>query len=250
MLPSTYDETFKNRVQTYIYAQTKYPDVMKNEFETAINMLELQQHQVFVNIPADNGFLKKYINNDTITYVPFETNELFHKYTSFKLCKLNDIPIPNNYVDRILSLASLHHYNEIDRINFYKEIKRILKKENGLFILADVIKNSPQDHFLNQFVHKYNSNGHQGIFFSPNDKILLEKNGFFVEIEYKKYSWNFNSIDEMCNYCKNLFGLDLIKNNKEILNGIQTYLNFFKNDNCTCYFDWQLIYFKCKISNP
>jgi len=249
-MTSTYNKTFDNRVKNYIYAQEKYPNVMKNEFEIAIKICELKSNDKFVNIPADNGFLFNYIDK-TIEYIPFEINENFSKETNYKLCKLNNLPLENNSIDKILSLASLHHFNNNDREEFYKEIKRILKvNNNGIFILGDVLKNSKQDKFLNEFVNKYNSNGHQGIFFHENDKFLLEKCGFnVIEIEYPKYKWNFTSKDEMCDYCINLFGLDLIISNEDVINGIKTYLDFYENkDDGCCYFIWQLIYFKSTIS--
>ena len=244
---TTYDESFKKRTKNYIYAQETYPNVMKNEFQITLSICDLKPYDKFVNIPADNGLIRKKYLDDTICYIPMEINELFHRITGYILCELNRLPLENKSVDKILTLASLHHFDINDRKKYYNEVKRVLKS-NGIFVIGDIVKNSSQEHFLNEFVNNFNSQGHKGIFFSPDDKKLLEKCGFKVEIEYQTYPWKFNSIYEMCDYCKNLFGLDLIKKDEDIINGIKTYLDFYENDDGSCYFMWNLIYFKSTIS--
>lgn len=80
-----------------------------------------------------------------------------------KKVSIDDIPLKSQSVNKILCLASLHHLNNEERINTYNEFYRILKP-NGKLIIADVIKNSNQSIWLNNFVNNYNSNGHNGIF--------------------------------------------------------------------------------------
>lgn len=232
-----YNKSFNTRIQSYVYAQSKYDGVMNEEFKIAIEMCDLHENDIFVNIPADCGNIKKYVP-DNVKYLPFEINKLFAKYANFELCQLNKIPLLDNSVNKILCLASLHHATEEERKEFYNECKRILKP-NGRLIIGDVIKDSQQDKLLNCFVDKNTIAGHKGVFFTEEYKNLLEEYGFNVDIKIKEYFWYFNTYTDMINYSRNLFGLtcddktiiDYFTNNMEIIenNGIKL--------------KWKLIYF-------
>jgi hypothetical protein len=47
-----YEKSFKNRTKTYLYAMEEYPNVLDEEFITAIEMLELKNDEILLNIPA------------------------------------------------------------------------------------------------------------------------------------------------------------------------------------------------------
>lgn len=257
-----YIESFKKRYQRYLYAVNTYPNVMDNELKIACDTMRIKDNNVILNIPAAGTDLKKYINHNThnnyknITYYEYETSPQFSSM-GYKLCSFDNIPLENNSVDRIIVLASFHHVRVEDRPKIYKEFKRILK-EDGLFVIGDVIKNSKQDRWLNEFVNKFNSNGHKGIFFDNEDKKLLEDYGFDVEVELKKYKWEFKDREEMIDFIINLFGLDLLENKEELPYYIDEYLGLNINDipnqnneidrNNNYWFEWELIYFISKIS--
>jgi SAM-dependent methyltransferase len=225
---------------------------MKNEFEKALDFLKekLQSssdHElIFVNIPADRLF-EKYLFDfpfkNKIEYIPYELNKSFADILGFKNATIESIDLSNDKTDIILSIAALHHFNQDERLTFYKECKRILKPD-GVLLIGDVLKGSKQDKWLNEYVNEYNSNGHNGIFFTEDEKFILEKVGFQVETELVEYTWNFDSIESMCEYCINLFGLDKISSDDFILQGIEKYLDYSVNDDLTCQFSWGLIYFK------
>ncbi len=238
-----YIKAFNNRTERYLYAVNTYPHVLDNELNTAYNMMKIDDSNTIVNIPEAGIDLKKYINQKDIIYHGFEISPDFSKF-GFELCDYTNIPLNSNTVDRILVLASFHHVNPTDRKIIYNEFRRILKK-GGYLIIGDVIKNSKQDTWLNTFVNKWNSNGHIGIFFNEDDKLLLEKSDFIVDIEKVKYDWIFNNKDEMIDFTINLFGLDLFEkyhNKNDIIIYIQKYLDYFENGN-KCGFSWELIYF-------
>lgn len=240
----TYNNSFDNRAKTYIYAQKTYPNVMKNEFQIALSHFDFKEDDLFLNIPADIGLIKNYIPN-SIIYKPIELNKVFSDLTGFKYASCDNIPLENDSVDKILSLATLHHFDDIEREKLYKEYLRILKND-GVFVLADVLKGSKQDKWLNEFVDKNNPYGHKGIFWNRNDSKLMEKCGLSVtDVFTENYTWDFDNINSMCDYCKNLFGLKYLSF-EEVLNGIKKYLEFKINKDGTCCFNWTLIYFKCK----
>jgi SAM-dependent methyltransferase len=243
-MDSNYDETFDNRAHLYVKAQKKYPKVMENEFKIGLNHCNLKENDILLSIPDDTGLLKSYIPH-YVEYLPFEFNKTFQKITGYKLAEYNNIPLENSSVHKILSIAGLHHFNIKAKEEFYGECNRILKTE-GILVVGDVLLNSKQDKWLNDFVDKNNPYGHKGLFFKKEDKESFEKCGFIVSnIIIEKYTWNFDNIESMCDYCKNLFGLINLKH-EEILNSIKKYLELTINKDDSCKFEWELIYFICK----
>jgi hypothetical protein len=233
--------SFEKRCEKYKYAIEKYPDVLLHEFQTAVNICNLQSSDTILNIPAACIPLEKYFQVQPIKYIEYDINPIFSKLMNIHTCTLDKIPLKNNEVDIIISLSGLHHTNIGERENFYKECMRILKDQNSKLIIGDVLKGSKEDIWLNTFVNKYNSSGHNGIFWNESDKLLLKKNGFQTTIRIEKYPWIFDSENSMVDFCKNLFGLDLATN-EIIIEGINSYLQPYKKNNMV-YIDWCLIYF-------
>ena len=242
---SNYDDAFDNRIDNFIYAQKTYPHVMKYEFKTPIDLCSVKSGDTFVNIPADIAFKTELLPKD-IMYIPFDFNKKFADILNCNLCSVEFIPLKDESADIIMSMAGLHHFTAEDRLKFYRECRRILQP-NGTFILGEVLKGSKQDKWLNEYVNKYNSNGHEGMFFTIEEKKLLEEVRFEVEIIHKNYPWVFDSIESMCDYCINLFGLNLV-NHDTILEDIQKYLNYIINEDGSCQFEWSLIFFKSTVS--
>ena len=55
-----YTNTFNERVKQYNYAINTYPDVLKNEFETAIELCNIKNTDSVLNILAGGSPLHKY----------------------------------------------------------------------------------------------------------------------------------------------------------------------------------------------
>jgi SAM-dependent methyltransferase len=226
-----YDKVFDKRALEYSYAVKTYPNVLINELSTAALMVDARPYDTVVNIPGACEDIRKYLP-DTVIYKPYETNKIFADVTGTPYSANFDIPEPDNSVDRVLSLASLHHSTDQERIKFYKTVHTCLKP-NGKLIIGDVYINSNQDKWLNEFVNKYN--GHNGKFWAEDDKKLMS--GFQVETIIKNYKWTFSSKNEMIDFCKHLFGLKNASD-LEILDGLRKYLLATDTE-----FDWSLIYF-------
>lgn len=251
---NNYDERFNNKISSFLYAQVTYPHVMKHEFETVLRLLEdnivtsSDKEIVFVNIPADilfERYLYSLYRND-FEYIPYELNKSFAYKLGFEFTSIVSIDLPCEKADIMLSLAALHHFNLEDRQKFYKECRRILKPD-GVLLVGDVLQGSKQDKWLNEYVNDNNSNGHRGLFFTEDEKLLLEAAGFQVDIQYKEYTWNFESLGDMCEYCINLFGLNKVTNKTMLLEDIDKYLNYTVNEDLSCQFNWSLIYFKSTV---
>jgi len=226
-----YDLVFETRAVDYNYAVQTYPNILNNELSTAAFMVDAQPNEVIVNIPGACVDISKYLPSSVI-YKPYETNRIFSSLTGISYTANFDIPEPNNSVDKVISLASLHHSTDDERIEFYKSAYRCLKP-GGKLIIGDVCIDSQEDKWLNEFVNKFN--GHNGKFWSVDDAKLMHN--FNVKTEMKKYPWVFSSQNEMIDFCKHLFG---IKNasDMEIAEGLKKYLNASVTE-----FEWSLLYF-------
>lgn len=234
-----YLKSFNNRAHLYSNAIEIYNNVLDEEIMTAIHNLDLKKNDVLLNVFAGGIPIDKYINKRlNIKYLAFDIHKDFIT-DSIQQFSFDKIPIQSNSVNKIICLATLHHLNIDERNTLYNEFYRVLKP-SGMLVIADVICNSSQAKWLNEFVNKYNSNGHNGLFFTDNDSRLIEKNGFIVDVCINKYNWNFK--DEKCllNFCRLLFGLDLCTDDNILLNSIKKYLHYNNGK-----IPWELIYFNC-----
>ena len=237
-LEMEYNMQFKTRVDGYLYATSKYETVMANENMTAVNILNPQNNDKILHIASVGVNIKKYIpSNVRIELVEVEQNEEFAKAGNVDNINMTNIPYKDNTFDKVIVIATFHHLNNMERNIIYKEIHRVLKT-SGTFIMADVMKNSQQDHFLNEFVNMYNPNGHNGQFFDSSDLELFQKSGFITEIKTMEYTWDFNSIEELNDFCYHFFNLKKL-NQSDIYEEIQKYLTI----NQTLQWNWKLLYF-------
>ena len=144
-------------------------------------------------------------------------------------------------------MACLHHSSDEERLGFYIESARILKPD-GKLVIGEVVKDSLQDQWLNEFVDAHNSLGHKGRFFNNGingiEKFLLESAGYNVDIHIKEYDWEFKNKDCLIDFSKKLFGLDLANNNT-ILHGFKQYfdINIDSDPHTTYKVPWKLLYF-------
>lgn len=240
---SDYSTAFSKRSDSYKYAIQKYPNALHEELETAANFVLKTNPCTVLNMMAGGINIEPFLPKN-VQYIAFESNPDLASTMNIQHCSIDGIPLMDQSVDTILCLSSLHHANTKQRLLFYKECLRVLKK-NGALILGDVLKGSAQDAWLNVFVNTYNSCGHDGLFMCEEDKDLLYESGFqTIHLECPEYSWVFDDTDSMIDFSKHLFGLD--KADKSIIeHGIDYYLHPEIKDDAVV-IPWKLIYFICR----
>jgi SAM-dependent methyltransferase len=249
-------DPFRYRVESYMYAVNTYPHCMEGEFKSIIEELELYNNQnhiqhsksiILLNLDGVASPLYQWISDNTqikVEYMVMESSRSFAEYAKVPFYTPNFIPIDSGSIDRICINASLHHTSREDRCNLYKEIYRILRP-GGLFVLGDVMEGSKEDHWLNTIVDRYNPYGHKGVFFREDiDRVDLERSGFKVDSKVKKMRWLFRSEEEMVDFMKSLFCMELMESPSELLNEINYHLGISidmeRNDRG---FEWELLYF-------
>jgi SAM-dependent methyltransferase len=242
----TYKGIFDKRAESYHTAMMNCPSARKQEFLNIIDLADIKDGDIVCDIPAGGCYLGCFVRKN-IRMISVETSAEFIKYGKDSpshrkvLCEnIGNIPLESNSIDKIVSVAGLHHL--IAKDSFYREAYRLLKP-GGIFSVADVRKDSPAARFLNIFVHENNSMGHTGNFIDCDTKEELELAGF--RVDYAKpvnFFWRFSSLEEMSDYYKLLFGIDLA-NRDQVFEGIKNYIGFEKENGNYCA-NWELFYFK------
>jgi SAM-dependent methyltransferase len=234
-----YQKIFEKRANDYHYAMQKYPDVRSYEFESLIGSTDFSNIKNVLDIPSGGGYLKKYLPKN-IELISADFSEGFTN-DYIQLANPTQFSYPDNSFDLVLSLSGLHHLNDVPK--FVNECLRVLK-HNGSFIFSDVKKDTAVDFFLNDFVNKYNSLGHNGIFFTENsfnDLPLQEK---IIRTQYNQYPFLFKDKSDMLCFFSSFFGLD--KANEDIIyDGIRDILGVKSTEN-GLEVDWGLIQFEFK----
>lgn len=241
-----YSARFNNQTHNFLDAVQAYNNALDEELLTAIKMLDLKPNEILLNVFAGGISLHKFIDTRlNIQYLEYDTNKEFSNTDTHCVhYTIDNIPIESQSVDKIICLATLHHFNNEERQILYKEFHRVLKP-TGMLVIADVIENSSQANWLNVFVNEYNSNGHQGIFFSPLDSQLMNESGFKnVTVSIQHYNWTFPDDDSLIRFYKLLFGLNLCKDDNLILDNIKHFLEYNQRLNDVVV-RWKLMYFKC-----
>jgi SAM-dependent methyltransferase len=235
-----YQKIFEKRANDYHWAMQKYPDVRSYEFESLISTIDFSSIEKVLDIPSGGGYLKKYLP-ENIELISVDFSEGFTN-ENIQLTNPTQLSYSDNLFDLVLSLSGLHHLNDVPK--FVHECLRILK-DNGSFIFSDVKRDSPVDFFLNEFVNKYNSLGHNGVFFTENSfsefPLLQEK---IIRTQYNQYPFVFKDKSEMLCFFSFFFGLD--KANENIIyDGIRDILGIKSTKN-GLEVDWGLIQFEFK----
>jgi SAM-dependent methyltransferase len=238
-----YNSTFTKRCHSYAYALQTYPNALQYEFQTAVEELNMESDDILLNIPAACVSLSSYYTTQPRIVYEYETNTDFAALTNTPICSFFDIPLPDQSVSKIVSLASLHHTNLEERPLFYKECKRILKP-GGKLLIGDVQKYSNQAYWLNEFVDRHNPQGHKGTFWDENDCPLLQQAGFTTQLVERNYPWTFSSKEDMVDFSKHLFGLET--DSETIYQGLEEYLTVFHTKNSVG-FPWKLIYIHARL---
>jgi SAM-dependent methyltransferase len=245
---TSYKDIFNQRSNLYHQAMVTYPLARKEEFKQILQLADLEDGHVICDIPSGGCYISDFIDQ-RVKIISIETSAEFIRCSQSQAQENNavivcdsfaELPLISESVDRAISLAGLHHQDR--KSDFYQESYRLLKK-GGILGIADVRKGSGVDGFLNVFVDRYNSMGHKGKFLDEQTKNELEAVGFKVAYHSPiSFYWKFDSLQNMIEYCRLLFGIDKA-NDPQILEGIKQFLGYQILANQYC-LNWELYFFK------
>ena len=186
-------------------AMELYPKARDEEFNAALSLLQLNNTDKILDVPAGGAYLKQYLTDD-IEYQGFDFSNGFVSNSQINECSETDLPIEAESIDKAICLAAMHHVQ--DKKGFVSELYRCLVP-GGLLLIGDVVTNSKEAVFLNGFVDDWNSLGHDGDFINfERESTLLNELGFKTQSITKHYQWNFESETKCYEYLRLLFSLD------------------------------------------
>jgi len=226
-----------------------------------------QEGEIIVECGTGNGYLtfpiaQKVGNGKLITYDVTTENlnavrKLNNKYNlpiEIKQQKTTyDFEEQDSSVDKVISIASFHHYdNKSEKTGFsgrlkaLKEFNRILKKD-GILIIGDVGKNTVSHKYFDSIDNpKYCfPTGHPHDFLSKDEIYNLCSQAGFEVLTYEvvHVPWMFDSKKQAKNFLHTIHNAKCSP--KESFEHAKKYLNFWK-ENDLYYLDWELFYLVAK----
>jgi hypothetical protein len=216
MAETDYEIIFRHRGFSYNKAMTDFPRVRTLEFQNLFSRLPLKGGERIIDCPALGGYLSENID----TRVKVESLDFCPQEDKVKPLKNFT---PKEKSDRVVCLASSHHIDDLT--GFLKQLTTFLKT-GGYLHLADVDYNSPIRLFLDNFVGEWTSTGHEGIWRNLAESALF---GFtseldLLQVEERACPWTFKTMEQMINFCRLLFGLDLNPSDQQVLEALENYV--------------------------
>jgi SAM-dependent methyltransferase len=238
---STYREIFASRGDRYHRAMTLYPEARREEFRLVSQLAQVEHGQIVCDLPSGGGYLNAFLP-PTAKVIHVETSEVFatlcrlNGRSNVLLSALDRLPFQPSSVDRVISLAALHHVD--DKSSLFRESYRILRR-GGMLCIADVWAGSSVADFLDGFVNDYNSMGHKGAYIDAGTAAQLHQAGFTIaRHSMARFPWKFESIATMTRFVQLLFGVDRATE-PEIIHFADKHLGFWPGRN-RAYVTWEL----------
>ena len=150
-----YNDIFELRGRLYHQAMRQFPDARANEFQSVIREARITPGMTIVDIPSGGAYLSRYLSD--VDLIGLETSQTFAELaakhaTNVLLYQNNRFPLKDACVDRVLSIAGLHHVQE--KRGVFSEMRRVLHP-GGRVIVADIAEDSYVQVFLDNFVGRY-----------------------------------------------------------------------------------------------
>lgn len=244
--PTTdYEEIFNLRGKLYHQAMQAFPQARAEEFLNVIEQARISPGMTIVDVPSGGAYLAPYLPDSNL--IGLENSHAFaelakNRTESVLLYEDNAFPLERQSVDRVLSIAGMHHIE--DKQQFFSEVYRILKPE-GLLAAADVAEGSPVRRFLDEFVGEYSDTGHSGWYFGNDTRRELDSSHFeIVQDRLLQYHWRAPDRQQLAQFCRTLFGM-VHADNAITMEGIGDYLGL-EEDAEGCGLNWELHCFVCR----
>ena len=207
----TYETIFAQRAENYHRAMRAYPQARAAEFEAMVAYLPSLAGGIIFDMPAGGGYLRSYLP-PRLHYVAVEPTEAFYASCPVDArarrlhAGIECVPCRDGSADAVVSLAGLHHAPDLDAV--FREMRRLVAPR-GLVVIADVAEGSAAAQFLNGYVDRHCSTGHDGRFLDAHTVPMLEKAGLdVIEDAVIPVPWGFATPVQAGAFCRDLFGIE------------------------------------------
>jgi len=240
-----YKEIFNERGKSYNLAMEKWPKARDQERRIILDLIKPSKGDIIVDAPAGGGYLSEALYEAEAIPICVEPAKNFGDYIPPHFeTHFTDIfctPLESLSVDKVGSLAGLHHLTREQIQQFFDECFRIMK-HGGKIAVADVLKGSDVAIFLNGPVDRWTETGHDGNFFEEGElSEYMRKSGFKnITENHEKFYWSFSKHDDLISFCHFLFGLKKAKT-EELAPTLSETLGIVKADGSHL-LKWSLIY--------
>ena len=235
-----YSEIFAQRAHQYHDAMQRDPRARDGEFLALLEDLPATAVDL-LDVPSGGGYLNAYLDDGH----RLESCDFSIGFAGSRipLGSPEELPFADAAFDAVLSLTGLHHVSLERQDAFFAECRRLLRS-GGQLQIGEVLAGSRVGAFLNDFVHRHNSQGHVGVFFDETFLPRLQTAGFDApRMAVRHYPWRFADEAAMVFYCRNMFGIDRA-GDAEILAGLRDYLDFRVTEDGRIELPWQLVFFQ------
>lgn len=212
---TVYNKTFDRRGHLYNAAMGASPNARGQEREHLLRRLAPRPNERILDAPAGGGFVADGLADSGAEIVCMEPSASFaeplaHRYQTH-IAPLWAMPLVSGSVDKVASLAGLHHLSDEELSGFFAEAFRVLRP-GGIAVVADVRADTPVAAFLNGPVDVYTETGHDGRFFKPGAlQGHLQSAGFdAAEETFEEFAWTCADTESLCRFVHGLFGLELL----------------------------------------
>ncbi|MFN8010366.1 MAG: methyltransferase domain-containing protein [Holophagaceae bacterium] len=195
----------------YQSAMELAPRARGAEFRLPLALAAPRAGEILVDCPSGGAYLRPELAEFApgCRYVPFESKPQYAAFVpDLVLGDWLRLPFRAASVDVLLSIAALHHLLG-GRGPFYREGARVLAP-GGRLVVADVAADTGPARWLDDFVGRRSSEGHQADFLEADrERRALEAAGLRVRhAELAHYTWDFADRPAACGFMKGLFRLD------------------------------------------
>jgi SAM-dependent methyltransferase len=242
---SSYSEIFELRGQLYHQAMQRFPDARAQEFLHVLAEARIAPHMTVVDVPSGGAYISRYLSDAEL--IGLEPTKIFAELAvewrqNVLLYENDEFPLKDASVDRVVSIAGLHHIE--NKVRLFTEMRRILKSD-GLVLLADIAEGSFVQRFLDDFVGRYSATGHSGWYFSNITRSELKEAGLKIITDKPlNYFWCATDLYQLAEFCRILFGM-VLTDTRTVAAGIQEYLGVVELENQVG-LNWQLHCFACE----
>lgn len=209
--PVDYGAIFERRGQEHDEAFRRYPRACAEEVAALLRLAAPQPGETLLDVPSAGGFLSTHLHVPGVRLIAVDPSPVLHALCrrlvpESHLASPAALPLPDGSVDAIVCLAGLHH--DPNPGATFAEMRRVLRPE-GRLAIAEVAEGSAVAGFLNGFVDRHSTLGHQGSFMDDRMAGTLAAAGFSLTRDaIAAYHWWFESRDDMADCLRLMFGID------------------------------------------